>query len=304
MNDETVKLNSLKAWLLAARPKTLSGAAVPVAIGIAAAWQATEGHIAIIPALLCTAFALIMQIESNFVNDYFDFVHGQDGKERLGPKRACAEGWVTLKAMRWAILATMTVACLFGLPLVLYGGWRLVAVGMACVAFCVLYTTHLASRTMGDILVIVFFGLVPVVLTMCLSSGIWDTESNTFVSTCLLALACGLVIDTLLMVNNYRDRNDDKASGKRTLVVVIGGEMALRLYLALGITACLIDFVAITMIGGSWQAVLPMLYLLLHQSTWRLMHRIDGRELNRALALNSRNMIVYGLLTVAALLLT
>jgi len=302
MDETNVRLNSVRAWLLAARPKTLSGAAVPVAIGIAAAWQYCDGRIKVVPALLCVAFAMLMQVASNFVNDYFDFVRGRDGAERLGPKRACAEGWVTLSAMRWAIAMVMGVACCVGLPLVLYGGWQLVWVGVACVAFCILYTTHLASRGLGDVLVLLFFGLVPVSLTMALSSGIENLFSAEMLPTWLQALACGLLIDTLLMVNNYRDIDGDRASGKRTLVVILGEKWSLRIYLWLGIAACIVADCALFIVGGRWQLAIPMLYLLLHWQTWRLMHRLKGRELNRALALTSRDMLVYGLSVVAALL--
>lgn len=298
-----VKINSAKAWILASRPKTLSGAAVPVGIGIAAAWQATYGHIAVVPAVLCVLFAFLMQIASNLVNDYFDFVRGRDGVERLGPKRACAEGWVTLKAMRWAIAIVMCAACMVGLPLVCFGGWKLVVVGVACVVFCVLYTTHLSSLALGDLLVFLFFGLIPVMLTMSLCSGIWTFYDEALRSTFLQSLACGFVIDTLLVVNNYRDIDGDKVSGKITLVVLLGENMSLWFYLGLGFMACILSAAALYILGGTWQCALPCLYLLLHVSTWRLMQRLEGRELNRVLALNSRNMIVYGLLVVVSLLL-
>jgi len=303
MNEENIKINSVQAWLLASRPKTLSGAAVPVAIGIAAAWQYTAGHILAVPALLCVAFALLMQVASNFVNDYFDFVRGRDDAERLGPKRACAEGWVTLKAMRCAIAIVMGIACCVGLPLVAYGGWKLVGVGVACLLFCILYTTHLASVAMGDVLVLLFFGLVPVNLTMALSSGSAELFSAAMLPTWLQALACGMVIDTLLTVNNYRDIDGDRRSGKTTLVVLLGRKASLRLYLWLGIGGCIVSMCALYMAGGSWQVLIPLVYIAPHTSTWRLMRQLKGRELNRALALTSRDMLIYGLCVVAALLL-
>ena len=104
-----VGTNSIKAWILAARPKTLSGAAVPVIVALTKAWADTDS-IVWIPAVLCLLFALIMQIDANFVNDYFDCIKGVDGKDRLGPERACAQGWVTLPAMRWMIAATTLLA--------------------------------------------------------------------------------------------------------------------------------------------------------------------------------------------------
>ena len=105
MEEARIKTNSLKAWLLAARPKTLSGAAVPVMIGASLAYvdaQLYEGDVFNwTAALLCLLFSFMMQIDANFINDFFDFVNGSDDVEtRLGPRRACAQGWVTLDAMK------------------------------------------------------------------------------------------------------------------------------------------------------------------------------------------------------------
>jgi len=107
-----VKTNSVKAWLLATRPKTLSAAAVPVMIGTAFAWRNTSEQFNWIPAILCLLFAWIMQIDSNLVNDYFDFKKGNDDETRLGPKRACSEGWITSDAMVWGILITTLLGCM------------------------------------------------------------------------------------------------------------------------------------------------------------------------------------------------
>ena len=100
-----IETNSIKAWYLAARPKTLTAAAVPVLLGIALAYKDAQ-QIQTLPALLCLLFAWVMQIDSNLVNDYFDCKHGNDDETRLGPKRACAEGWITLGAMKWGIILT------------------------------------------------------------------------------------------------------------------------------------------------------------------------------------------------------
>lgn len=213
-NMSHISTNSPHAWILAARPKTLTGAAVPVMIGISAAWA--DGFFRPVPALLCFLFAFFMQIDANFINDYYDFRKGLDDEKRLGPKRACAEGWITLPAMRRGIICTTLLSCLTGLPLVWYGGWTMVLIGVCCVVFCFLYTTCMARLGLGDLLVLVFFGLVPVGATYYLQSGTVVPEVWT------LSLACGLVIDCLLVVNNYRDRDNDKAGGKITLVVRIG----------------------------------------------------------------------------------
>ena len=102
MFSSSVKTNSISAWMLAARPKTLTGAAVPVMTGIAMAYA--DGSFHLMPAVLCLLFAFLMQIDANFVNDYYDFKKGIDDEKRLGPKRACAEGWITMSAMRRGII--------------------------------------------------------------------------------------------------------------------------------------------------------------------------------------------------------
>ena len=151
MDETNVRVNSLKAWILAARPKTLTGAAVPVMMGIACA-VAMYGWcgIRVVPAVLCMLFALIMQVDANFVNDYFDFMKGTDDEQRLGPKRACAQGWITASAMRGGLFVTTLLACIVGLPLVYYGGWEMIMVGLACVVFCFLYTISFSYIGLGD----------------------------------------------------------------------------------------------------------------------------------------------------------
>ena len=301
MNDE-VRQNSPKAWLLAARPKTLTGAAVPVLIGGALAYANAHGDVRWLPLVLCMLFALVMQIDANFVNDYFDYLKGNDGVERLGPKRACTEGWVTPRAMRWALVLTTGVACLIGLPLVLYGGWTMIAVGVACVLFCFLYTTTLSYVALGDVLVLVFFGLVPVTLTYYLSmpEGAQSITTECWVA----AFACGLVIDTLLVVNNYRDIDNDRRTGKHTLIVAIGEKWGRVLYFALGIAACLIGNV-FHFSGHFWAVWLPIIiYLPLHVSTFIEMRKINkGAALNLVLGKTARNMFIYGLSVSVGLLI-
>ena len=132
MEEAIVKTNSPKAWLLAARPKTLTGAAVPVMIGIALAWTDAQDYygddvFSWTAAILCLLFAFLMQIDANFINDFFDFANGADDAEtRLGPRRACAQGWVKLDAMKRAIAGTTCLACIVGLPLVLFGGLEMI----------------------------------------------------------------------------------------------------------------------------------------------------------------------------------
>ena len=296
--EEEVRLNSPRAWLLAARPKTLSGAAVPVMVALSMAWCDLSGTgFKVLPAILCLLFAFIMQIDANLVNDYFDYRKGTDDEQRLGPKRACAQGWVTLSAMRKAIALTTAAACAVGIPLVLYGGWWMVAIGVLCVVFCFLYTTHLSYLGLGDVLVLLFFGIVPVGATYFLQTGRMTLEVFT------ASVACGLVIDTLLVVNNYRDRDNDRRTGKNTLVVRIGARATERLFPALGITACLLGLVYWAY-GHLWAFLLPVVYLSLHLVTSERMKTIGkGFGLNKILGENARNMFIYGILLSIGFLL-
>ena len=310
MQNTEVRRNSLRAWMLAARPKTLSGAAVPVIIGGALAFVDSAGNPLWLPMSLCLLFAFIMQIDANFINDYFDFMKGTDDEQRLGPERACSQGWVSAAAMRKAMDFTTLLACITGLPLILYGGWPMIIVGAICVFFCFLYTTHLSYMGLGDLLVLFFFGIIPVCLTYYLSLPHpsfhnFHLSSLIFHPTIIASLACGLVIDTLLVINNYRDIDNDKRTGKRTLIVKIGAERGLKLYLWLGITACLFGLVFI-FCGYIAAFFLPLCaYLPLHITTYREMKRIKkGRELNRVLGMTARNMFVYGISVAVGLCLS
>lgn len=299
MDKEIIRKHSFKAWLLAARPKTLTGASVPVMIALAMAYTDLQGNgFRIIPAVLCALFAFVMQIDANFVNDYFDFISGKDDEQRLGPARACAMGWIDVAKMKVGIVITTVIACIIGLPLVVYGGVEMILVGALCVVFCFLYTTLLASRGLGDLLVLVFFGIVPVCATYYL-----QTDTCTWV-VFLASLACGLVIDTLLVVNNYRDIDNDRRAGKKTLIVMIGADKGRLLYLWLGIIASLMG-VVFAVYGKYWTPLLPTVYLIMHIATYRRMVKIgSGRQLNLVLADTARNMFVYGLTLSLGLLLS
>ena len=302
MEEAIIKTNSLKAWLLAARPKTLSGAAVPVMIGAALAWQDAKLYDGDVfswtAALLCLLFSFAMQIDANLINDFFDFVNGSDDAEtRLGPRRACAQGWVTLDAMKKAIALTTCAACVIGLPLAWYGGLEMILIGVLCVVFAFLYTTFFSYEGLGDVLVLVFFGLVPVGCTYYVQ--IHDLTWEVF----LASLACGLVIDALLIVNNFRDRDNDRLAGKKTLIVRMGPEAGLQLYLGVGVGAMILDG-TFCLNGHPLATVFPLLYFVLHVFTYLRIKKIyQGKALNLCLGETARNIFIYGLCVSIGLLL-
>lgn len=170
--------------------------------------------------------------------------------------------------------------------------------GVVCILFAFLYTTLLSYRGWGDVLVLVFFGLVPV-------CGTYYVQAYTLnMDVLVLSLVSGLAIDTLLMVNNYRDREQDAVSGKCTLVVRYGKKFGENMYLALGIAAMLLCFRFVytgklTPLEFIWA---PCVYLYMHALTWRKMVNIgSGKKLNSILGETSRNMLFLGLLLAVAL---
>ena len=295
---ENVQTNSIKAWILAARPKTLAAAATPVLIGCSLA--VADGAFQWIPAILCFLFAFSMQIDANFINDYYDYLKGSDREDRLGPERACAQGWITLSAMKKGMIFITLLSCFWGILLLRYCGWEMIPVGLLCVLFAFLYTAGpypLAYHGWGDVLVIVFFGFVPVGCTYYTMAHDWTWNVT------IGCAACGLVSDLLLMLNNYRDREQDKISGKRTIIVRFGEKAGRYAYLLLGIIATgLCSYYAFH--GLLLASLLPLLFLILHFTTWREMVRIfQGKELNIVLGKTARNIVVFGILLSLGLIL-
>ena len=161
-----VRKDSLYAWVLACRPKTLAAALAPVAVGCALAVWA--GCFRPVPAILCMLFAVLMQIASNFINDVSDFEQGNDRDDRLGPRRACAQGWISPGNMKTGIVIDLLLALCAGLPLAWFGGWSMIGVALVCLVCAYMYSAGpypLAAHGWGDVLVVVFFGLVAVGFT-------------------------------------------------------------------------------------------------------------------------------------------
>ena len=296
MEKEEIKTNSFKAWVLAARPKTLTAAAVPVMIGTAMAWNHTGGEgFRYVAMVLCFLFAFVMQIDANFVNDYFDFKRGNDDETRLGPERACAQGWITPSAMSKALLLTTALACFVGLPLIIYGGIEMILIGIACVVFCFLYTTTLSYIAMGDVLVLLFFGVVPVCCTYYVE--VPSVTIDELYPVFLMSIGCGCVVDTLLIVNNYRDIDNDRRAGKKTLAVLIGKKPMLALYVMLPLIAVLVT-VFVCGRNDIWTyCYIGFMSSFFGASFAKIIKVGEGRALNKVLGDTARNIFLYGLLT-------
>lgn len=226
---------NLQIWFEATRPKTLPAAICPVMVGSSMAYH--DGLFNWIPSLICLSFALLIQIGTNFANDYLDGVKGTDTEARIGPLRAVASGSVQPLAMRRAALIVLALAFILGLSLIFYGGWWMLLIGASSVICAWLYTGGpypLAYNGLGDLFVILFFGLIAVACTYFVQA------LQITVDAFLLGLASGLVINNILVVNNYRDLEEDILASKRTLVVMMGRRFAQLQYLGSTVLAATI----------------------------------------------------------------
>ena len=320
-----IKQNSWKAIVKGARLETLPGAAVPVIIAIALAAgdmyrTGNIGSFQIIPAILCFLFAEIMQINANYINDYFDFKGGHDSAARQGNDRVATKGWMTMPFMRKVIIGTNIIAAAVGLPIIFLtppdlptgeggpSGWLSslpveglgeVFVGAACMLFSLLYTTLFSKKALGDVLVLLFFGIVPVCVTYYVLTG----SCNWYVF--VASLACGFEIDSMLVINNFRDHDEDLQTGKHTLSHILGRKRMLQFYLAIGFICAALGYYCYKMNGYSMAFNLQIIYLLVHMRIYNTMKAIwQGPELNKQLAANGKNILLYGLLIAGGILIT
>lgn len=261
--------STARIWLGAARPRTLPAAVAPVLVGSALAWH--DGAFDPAAAALCLAFALLIQIGTNFANDYYDFVHGADTAARVGPRRAVAAGWVSAATMRHAMIAVFAAAFVVGLGLVAWGGPWLIGIGVASIICGIAYTGGpwpLAYHGLGDIFVFVFFGLVAVSATYFVQAGRWTADAW------LAAIPVGLLATNILVVNNYRDVETDAAAGKRTLVVRLGRAAA---RIQFGGSLAVAFAIPVLLLGRGFGTAI-LLPLLLLPMAWHHLRRLrDGR---------------------------
>jgi 1,4-dihydroxy-2-naphthoate octaprenyltransferase len=276
------------AWVLASRPKTLPAAVAPVLLGSALAF--TFENFVWLPALICLGFALLMQIGTNFANDYLDHAKGSDTPQRMGPARAVASGWISPSTMRNATAGVFICGFFLGLTLIPFGGWQLLPLGLICIIAAYIYTGGpypLAYHGLGDVFVVLFFGLIAVAGSFYVQAG-WPPFS-----VWLLALALGLVINNLLVINNHRDYLNDRNANKLTLIVRFGRSFGERQYacsliLAIGLTlwaSFLLQRPALIF------AVLPLSIALRRYNTLRNAH--DRYTYERLLIASSMTFFTY-----------
>ncbi len=282
---------SPRVWIQAARPKTLPAAVAPVAMGIAVAFRDDVSHLASAAAALLGA--LLIQIGTNFANDYFDGVKGTDTDDRLGPRRAVQAGLIQPAVMRRAFVFTFALAVLVGAYLVTRGGWPIVVIGLLSVLFGVLYTggpRPLGYLGLGDVLVLIFFGPVATAGTYYVQGLRWSEAAV------LAGLGPGMLAVGLLTVNNLRDIDGDRIAGKRTLAVRFGPAFAKAEYVASLLVAALVPLLLWAFVGApagvlaASAVCLVGVPALLAVLRWQRGERLEG-----ALAGTGRLLVLYAL---------
>lgn len=294
---------NVAAWIEAMRLRTLpvSVAGVLTALGYSKLFATPDYTIFAI----CLLFAITAQIASNFANEYFDFRAGFDSKGRQGPRRGVTEGDITPAAMKRAVFITLAIASVLGLLLVCRGGIFILLCGIAIIAGALAYSAGpfpLSRYCLGEVAVIVFFGIAPVTLTFYLMAGyiiphVW-----------LGAIAIGLMGANVLLVNNIRDIPDDRKVHKYTLASVFGRKFASFLYLLNGWVAVWLMGSTWLWIGSGW-CIIPSVFLFVHTILWFVVDRrslkaktdyYEAHTLTPCLGMTAVMMAVYSLAFVVA----
>jgi 1,4-dihydroxy-2-naphthoate octaprenyltransferase len=292
-------ISNLGAWIMASRPRTLPAALAPVVVGSAMALA--DKSFVWLPAVAALLVALLLQVGVNLANDYFDYLKGIDTQDRLGPPRVTQSGLIPPKQVRSAMILTIILSAIPGTYLLARGGWPVIIIGIACVVAILAYSGGpypLASHGLGDLFVFIFFGLVAVcgtyyVQVLHLTPIVW-----------LLGVIEGLLITAILVVNNLRDIQTDRKTGKRTLAVTIGDRGCRIEYVALLAIAYAIPIVLWLSGRMSAWVILPLLSLPLAISLMRLIWQSPADSiLNQALVKTVRLALFYSLLLAIGLIL-
>ena len=274
---------SAKDWIDAARPKTLGAAIAPVLVGTVIGWRfGGQWHPWLAACTLLSCIAL--QIATNWFNDAIDFVKGSDTAERLGPRRITASGVVTAKQVLTAACWMLAIAAALSVPLILARGWPIVAIGIPSLYFCYGYTggpAPLAYRGLGELFVILFFGLVAVTGSAFVQSGQWHFEAL------VAGLQIGCLSTVLIAINNLRDVAEDTKSGKKTLAVRFGTtfakwEITGLIVMALGLNAYWWSLGATNILGrhpvmfviGIW--IVVRVWLQSPEHSWNKLLAVSG----------------------------
>ena len=291
MSKEKKNISKIHSWILASRPRTLPAALVPVMVGSALAiYQGIFFPAFSIVALLCS---ILIQIGTNFTNDLYDYLKGTDTKERKGPLRVLASGLISVKEMQIGIFIVFFTAFLLGLYLVYSVGLMILWIGIFSIIAGLAYTAGpfpLAYNGLGDLFVFIFFGIVGTV-------GTYYLHAQQFTSLAfLISLPVGALITNILIVNNYRDIDEDKKAGKNTLAVLLGREFSRYEYIFFVLLSFFIPFVLHFKYDFNIWIFLPYITLPVAITLVKMLYALNGTQLNKTLELSAKFSALYGFL--------
>jgi 1,4-dihydroxy-2-naphthoate polyprenyltransferase len=283
---------SLSVWLTAARPKTLWAAVAPVVLGSAIA--IADGGFHLLAALCALGGAMLIQIATNYSNDYHDYVKGADTSARKGPVRATQAGLVSPRSMRFAAALTFALAVVAGFYLIWRGGLPVLAIGVASILSGIWYTAgrySLAYLGLADVFVLVFFGPIAVAGTHYVQVLEWSQAAI------IAGFGPGFLAVAILLVNNIRDVDEDRSANKRTLVVRIGREYSIGMYAVMLLAAALVPAVVVLAGIAPAGALAASLVPLGAAGVFRDLRRGDDPSgMNPLLARTSQILFVYALI--------
>ena len=298
----STEVSRRRAWVIAARPQTLPAAAAPVIVGVGLAVQ--DGTFAPLPALAALVGAALIQVGTNFANDYYDAIQGADTDDRQGFTRVVASGLIDPGEVKRAMWLTFAAAILVGSYLVYVGGVPILVIGLASVAAGIAYTGGpypLGYHGLGDLFVFVFFGVIAVTGTYYVQAAalagetfpLWVPEGTVTLAAVVASLPIAALSTNILVVNNVRDLEEDAQTGKRTLAVRFGYGFSRGQYLALLGLAYLTPLWFFAR-GDGLAALLPLVTLPLAASVARtVLTETAGDALNPALESTGKLLAAY-----------
>ncbi len=298
ISTSTHTMSKFDAWILASRPRTLAASVVPVIVGSSIAIR--DGLFQPLAAFIALLCSILIQVGTNYVNDLFDFLHGTDKKDRVGPQRAVASEIISVHEMKLGIYFSFGLSFVLGMYLVSIGGWFILFLGVISILAGIAYTAGpfpLAYNGLGDIAVFIFFGFVGTV-------GTYYAQSLTITRMVFWSsVPVGALITNILVVNNYRDREEDRSNGKNTLAVIFGEKFTRLQYLTFMIVSYAILFVVYFTYKKSFWIFLPLLSLPISIKLIKMIYSLRGKDLNKTLELTAKLSAIYGLLFAAGILL-
>jgi 1,4-dihydroxy-2-naphthoate polyprenyltransferase len=285
-------MSALTHWIHAARPRTLGAAVAPVAVGTVIGWKVGgEFHLGL--ALATVGSCMALQIATNWFNDAIDFSKGADTAARIGPRRITASGLVAGSTVMKAALGMLLIATALAAPLFGARGWPILAIGLPSLYFSYGYTggpLPLAYRGLGELFVILFFGLIAVTGSAFVQCGLWLPEAL------VAGFQIGCLSTVLIAINNLRDMDEDRSTSKRTLAARFGPRFARIEIATLIITPFLLGlYWAVNGPRTAFIAPLPVLGIGLALIQW-IAKSEPGPVYNRFLALSGLMLVAFALL--------